>query len=67
MYHMTSMADDRIRDLYETAAELRNGRQAGPATPRFHSLRLRLGTLLLDAGMALVSGARPATTSSVGR
>jgi hypothetical protein len=67
MYHMTSMADDRIRDLYETAAELRNGRQAGPAQPRLHGLRLRLGTLLLDAGVALVSGARPARTSSLGR
>ncbi len=67
MYHLTAMADDRIRDLYETAAELRNGRQAGPATPRLHGLRLRLGTFLLDAGKALVSGARPATTSGVGR
>ena len=67
MFHMTSFADDRIRDLYETAAELRNARSTVPATPRFHGLRLRLGTLLLDAGMALVSGARPAPTSSAGR
>lgn len=67
MFHMTTFADDRIRDLYQTAAELRNGRAAGPATPRLHGLRLRLGTLLLDAGMVLVSGARPATTSSAGR
>jgi hypothetical protein len=67
MDHMTLMADDRIRDLQQTAAELRKGRQAGPATPRLHGLRLRLGTLLLDAGMALVSGARPATGSRVGR
>ena len=67
MFHMTSFADDRIRDLHETAAELRNGRTTTPASPRFGGLRLRLGTLLLDAGMALVSGARPARTSSVGR
>lgn len=67
MFHMTSFTDDRIRDLYLTAAELRNARSAEPATPRFHGLRLRLGTLLLDMGMALVSGARPATTSGLGR
>ena len=67
MFHMTSTTDDRIRDLYETATELRNSRTAPAASPRLTGLRVRLGTLLLDAGMALVSGARPATTSSVGR
>jgi len=67
MFHMTSTTDDRIRDLYETATELRNARTVPAATARLSGLRLRLGTLLLDAGMALVSGARPAATSSFGR
>ena len=67
MFHVTSFTDDRIRDLYETAAELRNGRIAGAGTARFKRLRVRLGTLLLDAGMALVSGARPSLTSGAGR
>ena len=67
MFHMTSTTDDRIRDLYDTAADLRNARAAAPASPRLNGLRVRIGTFLLDAGMALVSGARPATTSSVGR
>jgi hypothetical protein len=67
MYHMTSFTDDRIRDLIETAAELRNGRVERRQTGRFTGLRLRLGTLLLDAGTALVSGARPAATSGAGR
>ena len=67
MFHVTSFTDDRIRDLYETAAELRNGRTANAGTARFKGLRLRLGTLLLDAGMALVSGARPSVTSGAGR
>ena len=67
MFHMTSFADDRIRDLYDTAAELRNARNAAPATPRLSGLRLRIGTFLLDAGTALVSGARPPRTSIAGR
>ena len=67
MFHMTSTTDDRIRDLYDTAADLRNARTAAPASPRLNGLRVRIGTLLLDAGMALVSGARPVTTSSIGR
>jgi len=67
MFHMTSSTDDRIRDLYDTAADLRNARIAPSGTPRFSGLRVRLGTLLLDAGMALVSGARPARTSTFGR
>ena len=67
MYHLTSATDDRIRDLHETAAELRNARLSRPGTPWFRSLQMRLGTLLLDTGMALVSGARPAATSGLGR
>jgi hypothetical protein len=67
MFHMTSLADDRIRDIFETATELRNGREARTSPARFAGLRLRLGTILLDAGMALVSGARPVATSSAGR
>lgn len=67
MFHMTSFTDDRIRDLYGTAAELRNARTATGGTARFRGLRLRLGTFLLDAGMALVSGARPTVSSGAGR
>jgi hypothetical protein len=67
MYHLTSTTDDRIRDLYDTAAELRNGRLNSSGTPWFRGLRMRLGTVLLDAGIALVSSARPATTSGLGR
>jgi hypothetical protein len=67
MFHLTSFTDDRMRDLYETAAELRNARTAPGGTPRFLGLRLRLGTFLLDAGMALVSGARPAVAGGAGR
>jgi len=67
MFHMTTFTYDRIRDLYGTAAELRNARSTLATTPRFHGLRIRLGTLLLNAGMALVSGARPAAVSGVAR
>lgn len=69
MLHMTTMVDDRIRDLHETAAELRHGRTAGPDRRMrwAQDVRLRVGTVLLAAGMALVSGARPATTSRAGR
>ncbi len=63
MLHMTSLTDDRIRDLYATATELRNARAEGSGTSRFQGLRLRVGTMLLIAGTALVSGARPASAS----
>ena len=32
MFHMTTITDDRIRDLHQTAAELRNGRPANPGS-----------------------------------
>ncbi len=63
MFHMTALTDDRIRDLYATAAELRNARADHDGASWFEELRLRVGTMLLTAGMALVSGARPATPS----
>jgi hypothetical protein len=69
MFHMTTITDDRIKDLQETAAELRNARTA-PLDRRFgwtDGLRLKVGTKLLAAGSALVSGANPATPSHAGR
>jgi len=69
MLHMTTTVDDRIRDLHATATELRNERIAtrdgGPG--RAQGLRLRVGTALMAAGSALVSGSSPATTSRAGR
>ena len=65
----TFAVDDRIRDLNETAKELRNARSVTPDR-RFgwmHAVRLRIGTTLLAAGTALVSGANPATPSRAGR
>lgn len=69
MVHMTNTVDDRIRDLHATAADLRNERIVTPDSRRgrAHGLRLRIGTALLAAGTALVSGATPATTSRAGR
>ncbi|MBI3745076.1 MAG: hypothetical protein HY264_00850 [Chloroflexi bacterium] len=64
---MTAFADDRIRDLYTTAAELRYARSTPAAGPRLHGLRLRLGTILLHAGTALGRGARPAAASRLAR
>jgi hypothetical protein len=69
MLHTTYAVDDRIQDLHEIATELRNARSATPDR-RFgwtHALRLRIGTSLLAAGSALVSGANPATPSRAGR
>lgn len=60
MFHMASLTDDRISDLYATAAELRHARAGGSGPNRLLGLRLRVGTLLLTAGTALVSGAHPA-------
>jgi len=69
MLHMTTMVDDRIRDLNATAADLRNERKAAPdgRPGRTQGLRLRIGTALLAAGSALVSGASPAVTRRAGR
>ena len=69
MLHTTYAVDDRIKDLNETATELRNARNVTPDR-RFgwtQGLRLRIGTSLLAAGTALVSGASPASTSRAGR
>jgi hypothetical protein len=69
MLHMTTNVDDRIRDLHATATDLRNERivTADSRPGRAQGLRLRIGTALLTAGTALVSGASPATTSRAGR
>ncbi len=73
MFHMTALTDDRIRDLYATAAGVHNARVgrdgtgdgASGGTNRLRGLRLRLGLILQAAGSALVRGARPATPSRV--
>lgn len=69
MLHFTTTTEDRIRDLHATAAELRHER-AATRDHRFGwtaGLRLWIGTSLLAAGTALVSGARTATPSRAGR
>ena len=69
MFHLTMSPEDRIHDLQATAAELRAARAATPDR-RFRwpqRLRLRLGTILMAAGEALVSGVKPAPVSRVGR
>lgn len=63
MYHLTTLTDERIRDLHATAAELRSGRSAGHRRGRLESIRLGTGTVFLAIGQALVSGARPAQAS----
>lgn len=69
MLNMTNGVDDRIRDLHATANDIRNERIATPdgRPGRAQGLRLRIGTALLAAGSALVSGASPTTTSRAGR
>lgn len=69
MFHMTTINDDRIRDLRDTADELRFSRTAVPDGRRglARELRLRLGVALLTAGTVLVSGTRSATPSRAGR
>ena len=69
MFHMTINADERLKDLQATADDLRNERIATPdgRPGRAQGLRLRIGTALMAAGSALVSGASPATTSRAGR
>ena len=60
VFYLTILTDEHIRDLNATAAELRSARHAHPTKPRLGALRLHLGALLVAAGTALVSGARPA-------
>jgi hypothetical protein len=68
MLHMTNGVDDRIRELHATAAELRYERAATTDRPgTTQGLRVRVGTLLLAAGTALVSSASPASPSRAGR
>lgn len=67
MYHLTTLTEERIRDLQATAAELRFGRAANRHRGWLESLRLGAGTVFLAIGQALVSGARPATASRATR
>ena len=63
MFYLSIFTDERIRELTETAAELRRGRgERTVGRGRLAGLRLAIGTLLVRSGTALVSGARPATT-----
>ena len=69
MFHITMGVDDRIHDLQQTADELRFERTQAPDR-RFgwpQKLRLRIGTTLLAAGTALVSGVSPSAVSRAGR
>jgi hypothetical protein len=69
MLHFTNPAEDRIRDLQATAADLRTERMlaARERPDRSPGLRFRIGTALIAAGAALASGASPASTSRAGR
>lgn len=70
MFHMTTIADDRIQDLHRTAAELRHertevgDRATGSAV---QGMRLGIGRALLAAGTALVGTTQPATRSPARR
>jgi hypothetical protein len=69
MLNVKNPAEDRIRDLQATAADLRTerilaGRRATGASP---GLRLRIGTALMAAGAALVTSAGAAPTSRASR
>ena len=59
MFHMTSLTDERIRDLHTTAAELRSARGEHRAISGVLALRLWAGTTLMAMGEALVSGVQP--------
>ena len=61
MFHMTAMADERIRELQTTAAELRSARGERGGSGALQAMRIWAGSALLAAGEVLVSGARPAT------
>lgn len=67
MFHMTTMADERIRELQATAAELRSARPERGGAGAVQVMRMWAGSVLLAAGEALVSGARPATAGRVAR
>ncbi|TAL05640.1 MAG: hypothetical protein EPO00_12560 [Chloroflexota bacterium] len=67
MFHMTTMADERIRELRTTAEELRSARNERSGPGGLQAMRLWAGSALLAAGEALVSGARPATAGRAAR
>ena len=67
MYHLTTLTDERIRDLRATADELRSARSDHDHRGWIESIRLWTGTAFLAIGEALVSGARPARASRVAR
>lgn len=69
MVHLATTTNDRIKDLHETAAELRRGRMARSAhqTTPARGLRLRIGAALIAVGTALVNGGHRVTPSLIGR
>ena len=54
MFHLTTLTDHRIRDLQRTAAELRAQPARSDATAWRNAFRLRVGTILLATGNALL-------------
>lgn len=67
MFHLTAMTDERVRELYATAAELRAARGAGAGLRPIRHVRVFLGSAFLAAGSALVSGVQPVATNRAGR
>ena len=70
MLYQTMIVQDRISELQGVAAELRHERAANAGRRRptwLQATRLRIGTALLAAGTALVSGVSPAQRSAAGR
>jgi hypothetical protein len=69
MLYQTMIVDDRLSELHAVAAELRLERaaRAGRRPTLGQAVRLRIGTALMAAGTALVSGVRPANVSRAGR
>ena len=59
VFHMTSLTDERVRDLHATAAELRSARGVHRAISGLPAIRMWAGTTLMALGEALVSGVQP--------
>lgn len=59
MFHMTTMTEERIRDLRTTAAELRSARTERHAVSGVLGIRMWAGETLMAVGEALVSGVQP--------
>lgn len=67
MFHMTTMTDERLRDLRTTAAELRSARSEPHAISGLSAIRMWAGTSLMAMGEALVSGVQPVKAGRAAR